>query len=105
MNSGGLNLINFLNVMAKHSQHGFKPFSEITNDSDVQGIVYDDSIPKAHSLNQTAYPVVSEYSLDGNTFLFFQVTIPLDKNLGDFEEALEMALQEIKSFEKKENEK
>ena len=66
MNSGGLNLINFLNVMAKHSQHGFKPFSEITNDSDVQGIVYDDSIPKAHSLNQTAYPVVSEYSLDGN---------------------------------------
>lgn len=36
---------------------------------------------------------------------FFQVTIPLDRNLGDFEEALEMALQEIKSFEKKENEK
>ena len=66
MNSGGLNLINFLNVMAKHSQHGFKPFSEITNDSDVQGIVYDDSKPKAHSLNQTAYPVVSEYFLDGN---------------------------------------
>lgn len=31
---------------------------------------------------------------------FFQVTIPLDRNLGDFEEALEMALQEIKSFEK-----
>lgn len=36
---------------------------------------------------------------------FFQVTIPLNRNLGDFEEALEMALQEIKSFEKKENEK
>lgn len=36
---------------------------------------------------------------------FLQVTIPLDRNLGDFEEALEMALQEIKSFEKKENEK
>lgn len=36
---------------------------------------------------------------------FFQVTIPLDRNLGDFEEALKMALQEIKSFEKKENEK
>lgn len=35
---------------------------------------------------------------------FFQVTIPLDRNLGDFEEALEMALQEIKSFEK-ENDK
>lgn len=35
---------------------------------------------------------------------FFQVTIPLDRNLGDFEEALEIALQEIKSFEKeKEN--
>lgn len=66
MNSGGLNLINFLNVMAKHSQHGFKPFSEITNSSDIQGIVYDDSKPKTHSLNQTAYPVVSEYSLDGN---------------------------------------
>ena len=31
---------------------------------------------------------------------FFQVTIPLDRNLGDFEEALEMALQEIESFEK-----
>lgn len=31
---------------------------------------------------------------------FFQVTIPLDRNLGDFKEALEMALQEIKSFEK-----
>lgn len=31
---------------------------------------------------------------------FFQVTIPLNRNLGDFEEALEMALQEIKSFEK-----
>lgn len=30
----------------------------------------------------------------------FQVTIPLDRNLGDFKEALEMALQEIKSFEK-----
>lgn len=37
---------------------------------------------------------------------FFQVTIPLDRNLGDFEEALEMALQEIESFEKeKENRK
>ena len=37
---------------------------------------------------------------------FFQVTIPLDRNLGDFEEALEMALQEIESFEKeKENKK
>lgn len=35
---------------------------------------------------------------------FFQVTIPLDRNLGDFEEALEMALQEIKLFEK-ENDK
>lgn len=35
---------------------------------------------------------------------FFQVTIPLDRNLGDFKEALEMALQEIKSFEK-ENDK
>lgn len=35
---------------------------------------------------------------------FFQVTIPLDRNLGDFEEALEIALQEIESFEKeKEN--
>lgn len=31
---------------------------------------------------------------------FFQVTIPLDRNLGDFEEALKMALQEIESFEK-----
>ena len=30
---------------------------------------------------------------------FFQVTIPLNRNLGDFEEALEMALQEIESFE------
>lgn len=37
---------------------------------------------------------------------FFQVTIPLDRNLGDFEEALEMALQEIESFEReKENKK
>lgn len=37
---------------------------------------------------------------------FFQVTIPLDRNLGDFEEALEMALQEIESFEEeKENRK
>lgn len=37
---------------------------------------------------------------------FFQVAIPLDRNLGDFEEALEIALQEIKSFEKeKENKK
>lgn len=37
---------------------------------------------------------------------FFQVTIPLDRNLGDFEEALEMALQEIETFEKeKENKK
>lgn len=66
MNSGGLNLINFLNIMAKYSQYGFKPFSEITNDSNIQGIIYDDSKPKTHSLNQTAYPVVSEYSLDGN---------------------------------------
>lgn len=31
---------------------------------------------------------------------FFQVTIPLDRDLGDFEEALEMALQEIELFEK-----
>ena len=37
---------------------------------------------------------------------FFQVTILLDRNLGDFEEALEIALQEIESFEKeKENKK
>lgn len=37
---------------------------------------------------------------------FFQVTIPLDRNLGDFEEALEIALQETESFEKeKENKK
>lgn len=37
---------------------------------------------------------------------FFQATIPLDRNLGDFEEALEIALQEIESFEKeKENKK
>lgn len=37
---------------------------------------------------------------------FFQVTIPLDRNLGDFEEALEMALQEIELFEEeKENKK
>lgn len=28
----------------------------------------------------------------------FQVTIPLDRNLGDFEEALKMALQEIELF-------
>lgn len=31
---------------------------------------------------------------------FLQVTIPLDRRLRDFEEALEMALQEIESFEK-----
>lgn len=31
---------------------------------------------------------------------FFQVTIPLDRSLGDFEEALEMTLQEIELFEK-----
>lgn len=31
---------------------------------------------------------------------FFQVTVPLDRNLEDFEEALEMALQEIELFEK-----
>ena len=31
---------------------------------------------------------------------FFQVTIPLDRNLRDFEEALKMALQEIGLFEK-----
>lgn len=66
MSSKGLNLIHFLNIMSKYSQYGFKPFSEITNDSDVQCIVYDDSKPKKHSLNQTAYPVVSEYSLGGN---------------------------------------
>ena len=37
---------------------------------------------------------------------FFQAMIPLDRNLGDFEEALERALQEIESFEKeKENRK
>ena len=35
---------------------------------------------------------------------FFQVTIPLDRNLGDFEEALEMALQEIELFEKERGE-
>ena len=66
MSSKGLNLINFLNVMAKHSQYGFKPFSEITDDSDVQCIVYDDSRPEIRSSNQTIYPVVSKYSLDGN---------------------------------------
>lgn len=66
MSSKGLNLIHFLNTMAKHSQYGFMSFSEIVEDSNVQGIVYDDSKPKTHSLNQTAYPVVSEYSLDGN---------------------------------------
>lgn len=66
MNFEGLNLINFLNVMAKHSQYGFKPFSKIIDDSNIQGIIYDDSKPKIHSLNQTAYPVVSEYSLGGN---------------------------------------
>lgn len=52
--------------MSKYSQYGFKPFSEIIDDSNIQGIVYDDSKPKTHSLNQTAYPVVSEYALDGN---------------------------------------
>lgn len=31
---------------------------------------------------------------------FFQVTVPLDRNLEDFEEALEMALWEIELFEK-----
>lgn len=37
---------------------------------------------------------------------FFQITIPLDRNSGDFEEALEIALQEIESFKKeKENKK
>lgn len=66
MSSEGLNLINFLNTMAKHSQYGFKPFPEIIDDSNIQGIIYDDSKPKIRSLNQTAYPVVSEYSLDGN---------------------------------------
>ena len=66
MNFEGLNLISFLNVMAKYSQYGFKPFSEIIDDSNIQGIIYDDSKPKTHSLNQTVYPVVSEYSLDGN---------------------------------------
>lgn len=66
MNLEGLNLINFLNMMSKYSQYGFKPFSEITNDSNIQGIIYDDSKPKIRSSNQTAYPVVSEYSLDGN---------------------------------------
>lgn len=66
MNFGGLNLINFLNVMAKHSQYDFKPFSEIIDDSNIQGIIYDDSKPKTRSSNQTIYPVVSEYSLNGN---------------------------------------
>lgn len=66
MSSGGLNLIHFLNIMSKYSRYGFKPFSEITNDSNIQGIIYDDSKPKIRSSNQTAYPVVSEYSLDGN---------------------------------------
>ena len=66
MSSKGLNLIHFLNIMAKHSQYGFKSFSEIAEDSNVQGIVYDDSKPKIRSSNQTIYPVVSEYSLDGN---------------------------------------
>lgn len=69
MNSKGLNLIHFLNIMSKYSQYGFNPFSEIAEDSNVQGIVYDDSKPKTHSLNQTAYPVVSEYSLDGNELI------------------------------------
>lgn len=36
---------------------------------------------------------------------FFQVTIPLDRNLGDFEKAWEMALQEIESFEKEKEDK
>lgn len=66
MNLEGLNRINFLNVMTKYSQYGFKPFSEIIDDSNIQGIIYDDSKPKIRSSNQTAYPVVSEYSLDGN---------------------------------------
>lgn len=66
MSSKGLNLIHFLNIMSKYSQYGFNPFSEIAEDSNVQGIVYDDSKPKTHSLNQTVYPVVSEYSLEGN---------------------------------------
>ena len=52
--------------MSKYSQYGFKPFSEIIDDSNIQGIIYDDSKPKTHSLNQIAYPVVSEYSLDRN---------------------------------------
>lgn len=66
MSSKGLNLIHFLNIMSKYSQYGFKPFSKIIDDSNIQGIIYDDSKPKIRSLNQTAYPVVSEYSLDGN---------------------------------------
>lgn len=66
MNFEGLNLIHFLNVMAKYSQYGFKPFSKIIDNSNIQGIIYDDSKPKIRSLNQTAYPVVLEYSLDGN---------------------------------------
>ena len=31
---------------------------------------------------------------------FFQVTIPLDRSLRDFDEALDIALQEIELFEK-----
>lgn len=81
MNSKGLNLIHFLNIMSKYSQYGFKPFSEIAYDSDVQGIVYDDSKPKIRSLNQTAYPVVSEYSLDGNEPI---VTETLETSLKEY---------------------
>lgn len=69
MSSKGLNLIHFLNIMAKHSQYDFKPFSKIIDDSNIQGVIYDDSKPKTHSLNQTAYPIVSEYSLDGNELI------------------------------------
>lgn len=36
---------------------------------------------------------------------FFQITIPLDRNLGDFEKDWEMALQEIESFEKEKEDK
>lgn len=81
MNFEGLNLISFLNVMAKYSQYGFKSFSEIIDDSNIQGIIYDDSKPKTHSLNQTAYPVVSEYSLDGNELI---ITGTLEASLKEY---------------------
>ena len=82
MNSGGLNVIQFLDTMAAESRFGFKAFSETKpNDTNVRGIVYDDLSGESRPFHETVYRIVSEYNVIGNKPV---ITATLDDVFGKY---------------------